>query len=170
MHRAIQASLLVTTVATVAACATQPPVVHPGNGPPLFVVPEASCRSDVGLGPTAGALPDSALCEDLVLDLKQALRDVGYKVVETPDDPHLANLRIVARQTPNSDPDHRGGAYLTIQVTVESVGEEIDRAVEDGDGSDQDGERSQIRAFARALATELAHSRRMRAAGLVPGS
>jgi hypothetical protein len=114
-------------------------------------------------------VPDAVLCEDLVTALKQALRDVGYRVVESPDDPHVANVRIAARQTPMTDADRRPAAFLAVQVIVESDGQEVDRAVEDGDASDE-GSKSQVRGFARAIANELARSRRMKAAGLVPGS
>jgi hypothetical protein len=161
----------VVALSLAAACAAEQPALRPSaNGPPIFVLPEATCRSDVGLGPAAGATPDAALCDDLLAALKEALRDVGYRVVDSPDDPHVANLRLAARQSPTTDADHRPSSFLAVQVTVESEGIEVDRAVEDGEASEGGGEKRQVRTLARAIAIELARSRRMRAAGLVPGS
>jgi hypothetical protein len=162
---------IVVTLALASACAAEQPAVRrPATGPPIFILPEAVCSSDASSGPTTGMVPDAALCEDLVVALKQAFRDIGYRVVESPDDPHVANVRIAARQSFTTDSDRRPTSFLAVQVMVESEGQEIDRAVEDGDGSLDGGEKAQVRSFARAIATELAHSRRMRAAGLVPSS
>jgi hypothetical protein len=144
-------------------------MVRRASGPPIFVLPEAVCRSDLGSGPTAGMVPDAALCDDLVIALKQAFRDVGYRVVESPEDPHVANVHVAARQTPGGDVERGASAFLAVQVIIESGGEEVERAVENGEGAESDSEKSQVRTFARSIANELARSRRMKEAGLVPG-
>jgi hypothetical protein len=171
MQRFISSSLAGCFLALAAACATEAPLsVRRNNGPPLFIVPSTTCQSDLGGGPGPTAVPDTALCEEVAAALKQALRDVGYRVVESPEDPHVANVRIAARQA--SGPlEGRATALLAVQVVIESGGAEIDRAVEDGDAAATTADtRMQLRSFARVIAQELARSPRMKDAGLAPGS
>jgi hypothetical protein len=141
----------------------------PGSGPPLYVQPQATCASDGG-GKAAGMVPDAQLCQDLLAALKHALHDVGYHVVEAASEPHAASARIVAHQQSATDRDNHPTSFVTVQVVVEAHGEEVERAAEDGNSADDGGEAAEVQGFATAIANELAHSPRLRGAGLVPGA
>jgi hypothetical protein len=156
--------------ALVAGCATtSAPRPPPGAGPPLFVQPEASCSSEGG-SRIPGLIPDAQLCQDLLAALKRALYDVGYHVVEQAAEPHAASARLVARQQAATDRDDKPTSFVTVQVLVEAHGEEVERAAEDGYRAEDGGEAAEVKSFASAIANELAHSPRMRGAGLIPGS
>jgi hypothetical protein len=161
--------LLAAGVFAVGCATTQAAMAPPGSGPALFVSPQASCHSDGG-GAGPGMIPDSQLCTDLLAAIKGALNDVGYRVVESADAPHVANARIVANQRRGTDHDNKPAAFVTVQVLVESHGEEVERAAEDGNPADDGGEHAEVKSFATAIANELAHSPRMKGAGLVPGT
>jgi hypothetical protein len=156
-------------ICLVVGCATtRAPKPAPGSGPSLFVQPEASCASDGG-GKAAGMVPDAQLCQDLLGALKSALNDVGYRVVEQASEPHAASARVVAHQQSATDRDNHPTSFVTVQVLVEAHGEEIERTAEDGNSADDGGEAAEVKSFASAIANDLAHSPRMRGAGLVPG-
>jgi hypothetical protein len=76
----------------------------------------------------------------------------------------------VARQQSAPDRDNHPSSFVTVQVLVEWHGEEVERAAEDGNSADDGGEPAEVKTFASAIANELAHSPRMRGAGLVPGA
>jgi hypothetical protein len=136
-----------------AACAGQQPVVRRADGPPILVGPDAICRSVSDPHGGEGVLvSDGQLCGDLVEAFKGALERVGYRVVDTPDDPHVARARIVAHQSLAGPATGAEAAFLTVQVLIVSNGEEIERAAEDGNTWDAGGERQQVRDFARAIA------------------
>jgi hypothetical protein len=162
-------SALAVSVVALGCATTQAPRTPPGSGPPLYVVPEASCVSDAG-SPAAGMVPDAQLCQDLLAAIKRALYGVGYRVVDTPDEPHAASARVAAHQRSGKDDDNRPTAFVTVQVVVESEGMEVERAAEDGNPVADGGEKNEVQTFAGAIANELAHSARMRRAGLVPGT
>jgi hypothetical protein len=151
-------------------CATtaQAPRPAPGSGPPLYVLPQATCSSEGGAA-AADMVPDAQLCADLLAALRQSLNDAGYRVVGDANQPHAANARVVAQQHRATDRDDNPTSFVTVQVLIEATGEEIERAAEDGNRADDGGEKAEVKSFASAIANELAHSPRMRRAGLVPG-
>ena len=152
------------------ACATSETVAKPGSGPVIVVGDEAQCRSVPGSGgTTTGLVPDAQLCTDLIVALKEELHGAGYKIAPSTDAPHAAAASIIAHQSLAPVAGQREAAFLTVQVTVASDGREVERAAQDGNTTDAGGNKQQVRAFARAIATDLARSSRMRAAGLVPG-
>jgi hypothetical protein len=152
------------------ACVRFPPpaAIQPGSGPPLYVIREENCRTDPDAAALAGTLPDRELCRSLVSALEQALHDAGYRVVDRPDAPHAANLHIFARQSAVTDADWNSIASVTVQVMVEAIGQQVERAVEDASIPDATKRSTQLSSIGAALAEGLAHSARMRRAGLVP--
>jgi hypothetical protein len=152
------------------ACASVPrALAPPGSGPPLYVAPDSSCRTDPLARGAIATVPDRQLCRQISDALEVALNEVGYRVVARPDEPHAANLHVFAEQGSTSEPDGTTSTVITVQVTVVSIGQEIERAVEDGTVLDVNRQKDQITAITNAVANGLAHSPRMRRAGLVPG-
>jgi hypothetical protein len=167
MTRSIR--LLAAALLSVGCATTQAAKAPPGSGPALFVLPNASCHSDAG-GAAAGMIPDGQLCTELLSAIKGALNDVGYHVVDSAEAPHAASARIIASQRRGTGRDDKPSAFVTVQVLVETNGQEVERAAEDGSPADDGGERAEVQSFASAIANELAHSPRMKGAGLVPGT
>jgi hypothetical protein len=145
-----------------------PPVIAPGSGPPLFLVPEAACRTDEKAGAVTGAVPDKQLCTELLDSVGRALHEVGYRVVARPDEPHAARVHLFGHQSAVTDYERNTYAYLTVQATVEYAGQEVERAVEDANVPDPRKRLAELRSLANALAETLAHSPRLRRAGLLP--
>jgi hypothetical protein len=152
------------------ACASLPrAAVAPGSGPPLFVAPDSICRTDPLARAAPGTVPDKQLCRDLVAQLERSLHDVGYQVVGRPDEPHAANVHLFAEQSSLTEHDGTVNTVITVQAVVDSIGQEVDRAVEDGSVQEAQKQREQLISIADAIANALAGSPRMRRAGLTPG-
>jgi hypothetical protein len=146
----------------------RPPAVPPGSGPPLYVARDASCRSDLHAHAVPGLASDSQFCRDLVVSLERALNEVGYRVVDHPDQPHAAKIHLFGQRSGSVDTDGSPRTLLTVQVMVEAIGDEVERAVEDGSVADAARQEIEVDSLARVLAEELASSPRMRRAALVP--
>jgi hypothetical protein len=153
-----------------AACPViqKPPAVPPGSGPPLYVARDAACRSDLHAHAVSGLSSDSQFCRDLVVSLERALNETGYRVVDHPDQPHAAKVHIFGQRSGSVDSDGSPRTLLTVQVTVEAIGDEVERAVEDGSVADATRQDVEVDALTRVLAEQLARSPRMRRADLVP--
>ena len=158
------ACLLVAGCATVAG----PPPVPPGSGPPLYVARDATCRSDLHAQAVPGMASDPQFCRDLVAALQRALNDVGYKVIDHPDQPHAAKVHVFGQRSGTTDSDGTPRTMMTIQLMIESIGDEVERAVEDGSVTDAAKQEQEIESVARVLAEQLARSPRMRKAELIP--
>jgi hypothetical protein len=164
-----RSSPLVCLALVLGACVTVPrPLVAPGSGPPLYVAPDSVCRTDPLARNAAATVPDRQLCREISDALEVALYDAGYRVVARPDEPHAANLHVFGEQTSTSEPDGTTYTVITVQVTVVSIGQEIDRSVEDGTVLDANHQKDQVMVIANAVANGLSHSPRMRRAGLIP--
>jgi hypothetical protein len=144
-------------------------MVPPGSGPPLFVTPDSTCRTDPLARSAPATVPDKQLCHDLVTALERSLNEVGYRVVGRPDEPHAANVHLYAEQSSLVEHDGTVNTVITVQAVVDSIGQEVDRAVEDGSVQELFKQRDQVVSIVDALANALAHSPRMRRAGLTPG-
>jgi hypothetical protein len=167
MLRFVRRCVPLLALSLAVGCATSGRAARPGSGPAIAVGGEAQCRSIPGAnGKTTGLIPDRQLCADLVSALKEELHGAGYKIASTAE-PHLAEASIIAHQSLAPD-GPREAAYLTVQVTIASNGHEVDQAAQDGNTTDAGGNKLQVRAFARAIAVDLARSAKMRAAGLSP--
>jgi hypothetical protein len=153
-----------------AGCATSGHAARPGSGPAIAVGGEAMCRSIPGSnGKTTGLIPDAELCSDLVSALKEELHGAGYKIASADDPGAAAAATIIAHQTLARSGD-RESPFLTVQVSIASAGHEVDRSAKDGNTTEAGGNKVQVRAFAKEIASDLARSAKMRAAGLAPGS
>jgi hypothetical protein len=146
----------------------KPPTVPPGSGPPLYVARDAACRSDLTAHAVPGLASDPQFCRDLVMAVERALNDAGYRVVDHPDQPHAAKVHIFGQRSGSVDSDGSPRTLLTVQVMVESIGDEVERAVEDGSVADSTRQELEVDALARVLAEQLARSPRMKRAELVP--
>jgi hypothetical protein len=146
----------------------RPPAVPPGSGPPLYVARNATCRSDLRAQAVPGLATDSQFCRDMVAAMERALNDVGYRIVDHPDQPHAAQVHLFGQRSGITDTDGSARTVVTIQVMIESIGDEIERAVEDGSVADAARQDQEIDAVTRVLAEELTRSARMRRADLIP--
>jgi hypothetical protein len=151
------------------ACATLPrAAVVPGSGPPLFVVPDTICRTEPLARAAPGTVSDQQLCHDLMAALERSLHEVGYQVVGRPDEPHAANVHLFAEQSSLTEHDGTVNTVITVQAVVDSIGQEVDRAVEDASVQEAHRQKEQLVSIADAIANALATSPRMRRAGLTP--
>jgi hypothetical protein len=153
-----------------AACPViqKPPSIPPGSGPPLYVARDAACRSDLTAHAVPGLTSDPQFCRDLVMALERALNDAGYRIVDHPDQPHAAKVHIFGQRSGSVDTDGSPRALLTVQVMVEAIGDEVERAVEDGSVTDSNRQEMEVDTLARVLAEQLTRSPRMKRAELVP--
>jgi hypothetical protein len=145
------------------------PSIPPGSGPPLYVARDATCRSDLRAHAVSGLVSDPQFCRDLVGALERALNDAGYRIVDHPDQPHAAKVHIFGQRSGTTDSaDGSPRALLTVQVMIEAIGDEVERAVEDGSIGDSTRQEQELDVVARILAEDLSRSARMRRAALVP--
>jgi hypothetical protein len=160
--------LLCLLAATGCATVSGPPPIPPGSGPPLYVARDASCRSDLHAHAVPGLASDPQFCRDLVQAMERALNDAGYRIVQHPDEPHAAKVHIFGQRSGTTDSDGGPRALLTVQVMIEAIGDEVERAVEDGSVADSLKQEVEVDAVARVIAEDLARSPRMRRANLIP--
>jgi hypothetical protein len=145
----------------------RPPAVPPGSGPPLYVARNATCRSDLRSQAVPGLASDSQFCRDLVAAMERALNDVGYRVVDHPDQPHAAQVHVFGQRSGITDTDGSARTVVTVQVMIEAIGDEIERAVEDGSVADAARQDQELDSVTRVLAEDLARSPRMKRASLI---